>query len=184
MVCFRKEIHLLKYCTGCGVEKDSVKYSKDSKGKNGLHSKCKDCNRLRNLKYRQANIETLNVARKALYKENPIPTLLSKAKNRAKEKHLPFSIDVDDLEPFPVQCPVLNIPITIGDKKVTDNSPTVDRIIPELGYVPDNVIIISKKANQIKNNATIDELHSIVSFLEAHRDRHLSFSERLDRVLH
>lgn len=50
--------------------------------------------------------------------------------------------------------------------KPEDNSPTLDRIIPELGYVKNNIIVISFRANRIKCNATIDELKKITNFYE------------------
>lgn len=44
------------------------------------------------------------------------------------------------------------------------NSPTLDRIRPDLGYVKGNVIVISGRANRIKSDATIEELRDIASF--------------------
>jgi hypothetical protein len=38
------------------------------------------------------------------------------------------------------------------------NSPSVDRIDSTMGYTKDNLQIISKRANQFKSDATIDEL--------------------------
>lgn len=55
-------------------------------------------------------------------------------------------------------CPVLGIPIFSGRGKQIDNSPNLDRIVPEKGYVPGNVRVISAKANRIKSNATAEEL--------------------------
>jgi hypothetical protein len=44
------------------------------------------------------------------------------------------------------------------------NSPSLDRINNNLGYVPGNVIVVSDRANRIKNNATIEELEKIVNY--------------------
>jgi hypothetical protein len=38
------------------------------------------------------------------------------------------------------------------------NNSTIDRVIPELGYVKNNVNIISMLANSMKNHATIEQL--------------------------
>ena len=54
-----------------------------------------------------------------------------------------ITITINDLV-FPERCPVLNIPLLSTGKR-TDNSPSLDRIIPSLGYVPGNVKVISWK---------------------------------------
>lgn len=89
------------------------------------------------------------------------------AKRRAAEQRVCFSITVDDIQ-IPKKCPVLKIPIYSGDGVSIDNSPTLDRIVPEVGYVPGNVIVISNRANQIKSNATWHELRCLVEFYEEH----------------
>ena len=38
-----------------------------------------------------------------------------------------------------------------------------DKIIPSLGYIENNIAIISQRANTLKNNATLDELKIIVN---------------------
>lgn len=50
-----------------------------------------------------------------------------------------------------------------------DNSPTLDKIEPALGYVPGNIIVISGRANRLKADATIDELRAIASFYATFR---------------
>ena len=49
----------------------------------------------------------------------------------------------------------------------TDDSPSIDRLIPELGYIKGNVNVISLRANIIKNNATKDELIKIANWMES-----------------
>lgn len=46
-----------------------------------------------------------------------------------------------------------------------DGSPTLDRIVPDKGYVRENVWVISGRANRIKNDATIEELELIAEAL-------------------
>lgn len=45
-----------------------------------------------------------------------------------------------------------------------NNSPSLDRIRNELGYVRGNVIVISNRANRLKSDASIEELRDIASF--------------------
>ncbi len=85
--------------------------------------------------------------------------LVSHAKRRAKDNNLPFDITWRDLE-IPDTCPLLGIPITSGNGKTCDTSPTIDRKRPELGYVKGNVWIISHKANRMKSDATFKEIQT------------------------
>lgn len=97
-------------------------------------------------------------------KEKQMPprgkSLLSNAKNRAKSKNLPFNLTLDDII-IPNECPLLNIPLQEGIGIYTDNSPTLDRIVPELGYVKGNIQVISMRANRIKDNASFEEFERI-----------------------
>ncbi len=91
--------------------------------------------------------------------------MLTTARNRAKTKSVPFDITEDDLD-IPVFCPVLGIKLEragTGSGR-NDNAPSLDRIIPELGYVRGNVMVISNKANRLKNNGTAEELRRIADF--------------------
>ena len=53
-------------------------------------------------------------------------------------------------------CPIMGTLFTIGGELNT--SPSLDRINPHLGYVSDNIQIISNLANRMKNNATDEQL--------------------------
>ena len=62
---------------------------------------------------------------------------------------------------IPEFCPVLGFKLERNfGKTAAPNSPSVDCIIPERGYVPGNIQVISYKANAMKNNATEEELVS------------------------
>ena len=76
-------------------------------------------------------------------------------RHRCKKFNLPFNLDINSLI-VPDLCPILNIKLEykIG-KGPSDNSPSIDRIIPEKGYVKNNVRIISNRANKLKNNMTL-----------------------------
>jgi hypothetical protein len=62
-------------------------------------------------------------------------------------------------------CPVLGLPLFPGRGQPTANSPSIDRVDPSLGYVRDNVWVISNRANMIKNDATLEELEALVCAL-------------------
>ena len=94
--------------------------------------------------------------------------MLLSAKKRAKKKGIPFSITLEDIPDIPEQCPALGILFKsgVGTGKILDSSPSLDRIIPALGYVPGNLAIISKKANTIKHNGCLEELKLVCEYVE------------------
>ena len=88
------------------------------------------------------------------------------AKARARKYGLPFDIRWTDIN-IPEYCPVFpEIKLTRIKGKMTGASPTLDRLIPNLGYVKNNVQVISSKANLMKSNATVNELRRIADWLE------------------
>lgn len=90
---------------------------------------------------------------------------LNVTKARAKKKGLPFNLTLDDLR-VPACCPVLGIRLKSRRGAFHDRSPSIDRTVPELGYVKGNVTIMSYRANRIKCHATLDELKAIIAYME------------------
>lgn len=66
----------------------------------------------------------------------------------------------------PQYCPILGLELQPGVGRTHDASPTLDRIVPERGYVPGNVVVISMRANRLKSDAAVDELRRIASFYD------------------
>src|SRR5579872_4324273 len=90
--------------------------------------------------------------------------LHTSARYRAKERHLPFNIKPSDIV-VPEVCPLLGIKLRPGDAGRGNHhagSPTLDRIIPDLGYVKGNIQVISFRANMLKSNASLEELELLV----------------------
>lgn len=80
-------------------------------------------------------------------------------RTRARKKGIPFTLDPHFVPVVPEFCPILGIPLRRGaGRGPDDNSPFLDRLEPELGYVPGNVRWISTRAATIKSNATSDEI--------------------------
>lgn len=86
--------------------------------------------------------------------------MFTKARRRAREKGIPFGLTFAEFGKtvIPEKCPVLGIPMFPQNDKTQDGSPTLDRIVPSLGYTDGNVWIISAKANRIKSDATPEEI--------------------------
>jgi len=96
---------------------------------------------------------------------NPVYHMIMWAKIRSKERNLPFTLTKRDIS-IPEYCPVLGIPLKPGTRENKDNSPTLDRIIPELGYTKDNVRVISHRANRIKSDASVEELERVLRYIK------------------
>jgi hypothetical protein len=100
---------------------------------------------------------------------NPKAYMLSRAKSRAKAEGLPFDITTDDFE-IPEFCPVfpdLRLEFSSGSSR-PDNTPSLDKVIPERGYVRGNVRVVSMRANRLKSDATLEELKAILAYIENH----------------
>lgn len=92
--------------------------------------------------------------------------LLKNAKVRAGALGLPFNLTLADIE-IPEVCPVLGIQIVFGRGQVQSGSPTLDRVLPEKGYVRGNVAVISHRANQIKSNGTVEEHEAVLRYMRS-----------------
>ena len=94
--------------------------------------------------------------------------LHTQLKNGAKKRGIPFNLTVSDLNElsFPITCPVLGIPLSFNRGTPEDNSYSIDRIDSSKGYQPDNIVVVSNRANKLKSNATLNEMKKLVEFYE------------------
>jgi hypothetical protein len=129
--------------------------------------------KLKKLHNREKLLQRRKELRREHHETNPSKFLLESSKSRARKKGLEHTITIEDII-IPSMCPVLGIPLKIGIGLPTDNSPSLDRIDNTKGYIKENVIVISHRANTLKRNATIDELEKIVDFY-----KHLSTTPTL-----
>lgn len=92
--------------------------------------------------------------------------LISGAKKRARKKGIDFNITKEYIESiWNDVCPILGIPLKCNEGVHQDNSFSLDRIDNTKGYIEGNVMIISKRANMIKNCGTAEEHKKIADFL-------------------
>lgn len=82
---------------------------------------------------------------------------VSAIKSRSKAKGIPCDIEYEDVE-WPEYCPLLEMKLDYSAGIGNPASPSVDRKVPELGYIKGNVWVISKRANSMKHDASIEEL--------------------------
>jgi hypothetical protein len=127
-----------------------------------------EAHRAYNNKYRVENREKRQAATKKWADSKPGYWLFKNAQYRAKRDGLPFNITFEDIK-IPEVCPVLGIPIFFSKDKrkgFQPNSPSIDKIIPALGYVKGNICVISNRANTIKRDATAEELRKVADYIE------------------
>lgn len=95
-----------------------------------------------------------------------IRTIYNRLKTSAKKRNISFELTLVDLNnlSFPITCPILGIPLKFNRGNQEDNSYSIDRIDSTKGYTADNIIVISWKANRLKNNATDQELQQLAEF--------------------
>lgn len=141
-----------------------------------LSHACVACGRLKNNEHRTTS--KYEETRRRTYefnRENKRSRILyNGAKARARRDSVNFDLTQDYIEsiwPKDNKCPALGILLEIsmsskGHNAPKENSPSLDRLVPSKGYVRGNVCIISLKANQIKNNATAEEIQKVANWLK------------------
>jgi hypothetical protein len=103
-------------------------------------------------------------------KQGQVSELVRRVKSRCKKKNIPFNLTEDYLLDLVVDvCPALKIPLKWGLilNGLQPDTPSLDRVIPDLGYVKGNVQLLSHKANSMKNNATNEELHRFADWVKS-----------------
>ena len=99
-------------------------------------------------------------------KRNPERLMLVSARQRAKAGNFQFNLELSDVI-IPEFCPVFGTKLEVGEKAKHDNSPSLDKINPNLGYVKGNVKVISHRANAIKSNGSAEEHEKIAQYIRS-----------------
>jgi chemotaxis protein histidine kinase CheA len=137
------------------------------------HKAYREANKERIKAYYEANKEKIAAQNKVYYEANKERLkekyMLRGARKRAKKNSIPFNLTEDYLKsiyPSDMICPVLGFEMSTGldENGSNDTSPSLDRIIPEKGYVQGNVVVVSMRANTLKRDATPEELRKVADF--------------------
>ena len=126
----------------------------------------KEARSLYQKEWKNKNREYANKRRNEYAIQNPIRIMLASAKAALKAKNVTYDLLESDIT-IPNKCPVLGIELKRGEGERTSNSPSLDRITPSLGYVKDNVLVVSWRANRIKADASVEELKLVSQFYSA-----------------
>ena len=144
-------------CVGCKqlLSQKYFSYKVKEDPSQGIRPKCKSCSAKKAAGERER--------RKSNWKYKPTLHMLNNSKQRAKNAGLEHTLTVDDII-IPDFCPVLGIKLKTGDRRSHYNAPSIDRIDNTKGYIKENIVVVSTRANLLKNDATINELIMVAKF--------------------
>lgn len=155
----------MKVCVTCQKNRKNKEF-RVSADNTSLKNECKTCEHLTGgeVDVIVAPEITRDIRNPEEAKEISMKRMLAGAKNRAKQNGLMFNLNYADIK-VPNLCPVLKIPLIPSDGEgLTDNSPSLDKRVPHLGYVKGNVTVISMLANRIKTNATAAQILAVALY--------------------
>jgi hypothetical protein len=143
-------------CKGCNLDKQKEDFPVRNDRSGRLRPYCKEC---------------ANTAQKSRYKShkasNPFLHKCTRSKTRANALSLPFDLTPEYLEGiWTGKCPVLKVDISLYSDRLDEYAAELDRLVPNLGYVKGNVNFLSRKANRIKNNSTVEILENLLEWMK------------------
>lgn len=188
--------NMKKICRKCNRELPGEQFIRNKSCKNGRAGTCKDCSNAYSRRWKQENASRLAIVRRQQYAERYGPIQRRKEqerrdnrpfrvraqllrggmRQRAKQLELPFDSDVlttDYLLAWMHKtptCPCCGVQLDYGfkhDRKPHDDSPSIDQVIPGAGYTVDNVALICWRCNNLKRDATPDELQKVVDWMRS-----------------
>lgn len=149
----------MKLCPKCNTKKPLDEFGKNKSRKDGHQGHCKECLKA----VFNQNKDKYNKARRDKARKDPRASMLTRAKQRAIKEGYPCTIEVEDIV-VPKYCPVLGTELKVAKGFNDDNSPSLDKYDPSLGYVPGNITVISYRANRFKSDATTEELEKLLKW--------------------
>lgn len=150
-----------KICEECNQSLNLNKFSLIEKWNPNSDTKntCKKCS----IKIRQT--EKLNRD----WKDDAARLLYKNIKSRCKRIGREFSIELEDII-IPEKCPVFGFDLKREDRKTWMCAPSVDRIDSSKGYIKGNVTVVSRRANILKKDATLEELEQLFNYYKTLRN--------------
>lgn len=112
--------------------------------------------------YYEKRKESINSRRRS----DTVSKWIFRTARRAKEKGIEWNLSRELLRTLVVPvCPILGIELCYSNSVLADNSPTIDRINNNLGYIEGNVQVLSCIANRMKSNATPEQLLKFAEYI-------------------
>lgn len=162
----------IKRCPTCRRNLPFSAFALRKSTKDGLRAQCRQCQNKQRKKVRFEKRGTL---------EATLQRMLDSAKHRAKKLNIPCDLTIEYLYSLVTShCPITLAPIDWIKAETPigcpgPNSPSLDKIVPELGYTQGNCSIISHRGNTIKSNGTIDEHRRVIKYMAEQQLKHIDF---------
>ena len=150
-----------KVCEECNQSLNLNKFSLIEKWNinSGTRDVCKKCSKTIQ-QTEKLNRDWKVDAAKLLYKN---------IKSRCKRIGREFSIELDDII-IPKKCPVFGFDLKREDRETWMCAPSVDRIDSSKGYIKGNITVVSRRANILKRDATVEELEQLFNYYKTLRN--------------
>jgi t-SNARE complex subunit (syntaxin) len=150
-----------KICEECNQSLNLNKFSLIEKWNinSGTRDVCKKCSKTIQ-QTEKLNRDWKVDAAKLLYKN---------IKSRCKRIGREFSIELDDII-IPKKCPVFGFDLKREDRETWMCAPSVDRIDSSKGYIKGNITVVSRRANILKRDATVEELEQLFNYYKTLRN--------------
>lgn len=141
-----------RQCRKCKKFKSEDDFWKRSRGKNGLHPRCKDClNSARKITGYQWNGK--REAQQAYHFS--LKGKITHWKFSAKLRGIEWKLSEQDLQHLPLTC------VYTGQELVYEsrlpNTISLDRIDSTKGYEPGNIVFCCEKVNKMKQDLPVDQ---------------------------
>lgn len=165
-----------KICRSCHRELPLSAFNKNCETRDGHKSRCRECDaayfqaKYKDPEWKEAHSLRAKRRRERLKREDPKKLwshdTYQNAKQRARRGGFVFSLTVSDVLARVVDtCPLLGLPLVYTGDEFRSNTATLDKKHPHKGYTPDNIGVISHRANRLKSDSSIEELQTLLNNL-------------------
>jgi len=163
-----------KQCSVCGEKKELREFHNHPGCILGVRPECKKCIKIKREDYRASYKLKHNENNRAYYRRraedytlNPSVYLYTIARKRASKFNVEFSITEEDVK-VPEICPITGVKMEVYINSAKQSylyAASLDRVDNTKGSIPGNVRVISRKANMMKRDLTIDIAEKLLRYM-------------------
>ena len=143
-----------KVCFCCKAEKPKNLFFKHNQTPDGLHSWCKSCCTIGNLKSRAKLNSTI---------EGRAVVFLRNAKKSAKKRNQEFSLEISDIVDFwnkqQKTCAYSGLEMTLLAGQL--NTVSIERIDSSIGYTKPNTVLVCQAINRMKSDFAYEDFYML-----------------------